>query len=91
MPERDPVRDYEAINRELALFADELSGKPQIVVVNKIDLPVVKESLPQVLPWFDQRGLRVFPISAATGEGIPALLDEIARRLWTDPPEESGE
>jgi GTP-binding protein len=91
MPERDPIRDYEAINRELAFFAEDLAHKPQIVVVNKIDLQVVREFLPQVLPWFEQRGLRVFPISAATGEGIPPLLDEIARRLWAMPDEESGE
>ena len=82
MPERDPVREYEAINRELALFNAELARKRQIVVINKLDLPAVRENLPQVLPWFTERGLKVFPISAVTGEGIPPLLDEIARNLW---------
>ena len=82
MPERDPVREYEAINRELAQFNAELARKRQIIVVNKLDLPSVRENLPKVLPWFTERGLAVFPISAATGEGIPPLLDEIARNLW---------
>jgi GTP-binding protein len=82
IPERDPVREYEALNRELRLFNPELADKRQIIVINKIDLPHVREHLPQVTPWFTERGLSVFPISAATGEGIPQLLDEIARHLW---------
>ncbi|MCM2359753.1 MAG: GTPase ObgE, partial [Geobacteraceae bacterium] len=88
MPERDPIREYQAINRELLLFDAELAEKRQIIVINKIDLPVVRENLGQVLPWFEERGLRVFPISAATGEGIPPLLDEIARNLWGKAEEE---
>ncbi len=84
MPERDPVREYEALNRELRLFNPELAEKRQIVVVNKIDLPHVRENLLQVTSWFTERGLAVFPISAATGEGISPLLDEIARALWDE-------
>lgn len=82
MPERDPIREYEAINQELRLFNPELAEKKQIIVINKIDLPQVKENLPKVLPYYAERGLKVFPISAVTGEGIPPLLDEIARNLW---------
>ena len=88
MPDRDPLREYEAINRELALFNPELAEKKQIIVINKIDLPAVRENLPEVLPYFAERQLKVFPISAATGEGIPALLDEIARNLWGQAEEE---
>ena len=88
MPDRDPVREYEALNREMDLFSDELGRKRQIVVVNKIDLPNVRENLPMVLPWFEERGIRVFPISAATGEGIESLLDEVARLLWGKAEEE---
>jgi GTPase len=82
IPDRDPIREYQALNRELALFDEELGKKRQIVAFNKIDLPNVRENLPNVLPWFEERGIKVFPISAATGEGIPPLLDEIARNLW---------
>ena len=82
IPDRDPIREFETLNRELALFSPELVEKRQIVVVNKLDLPTVRENLPKVLPWFEERGLAVFPISAATGEGIAPLLDEIARNLW---------
>ncbi len=89
MPERDPIAEYRAINRELALFNAELAKKRQIVVVNKIDLPQVRENLPQVSQWVSEQGLGVFPVSAATGEGIPPLLDEIARHLWGKDGEEA--
>jgi len=82
MPERDPIAEYGTINRELALFNPELAEKRQIVAINKIDLPEVRENLGKVTLWFEERGLTPFPISAATGEGIPRLLDEIARNLW---------
>jgi len=88
MPDRDPVREYEAINRELELFDPELARKRQIIVINKLDLPVVRENLDRVTDWFTERGLTVFPISAATGKGIPPLLDEIARNLWGKAEEE---
>ncbi|MEA5113240.1 MAG: GTPase ObgE [Geobacteraceae bacterium] len=84
MPEREPIREYEALNRELLLFDDELARKPQIVVVNKIDLPHVRDNLGKVAPYFKKLGIRVYPVSSVTGEGVPALLDAIAERLWGD-------
>ncbi|HBA87323.1 MAG TPA: GTPase ObgE [Geobacter sp.] len=87
MPDRDPIAEYEAINRELELFNPELAQKRQTVVINKIDLPHVKDNLKEILPYFEERGIRVFPISAATGEGIEALLDDIAFNLWGKPEE----
>ncbi|NVN99999.1 MAG: GTPase ObgE [Geobacteraceae bacterium] len=78
----NPLDDYETLNRELALFNPELSDKPQIIVINKIDLPDVQALIPEITPYFDKLGLKVFPISAATGEGIPPLLDEIAKTIW---------
>lgn len=82
MPDRDPIAEYEAVNRELALFSAELANKEQAVVITKIDLPQTQERLPEITAWFEGKGVKVFPISSATGEGIEALLDEIARRLW---------
>ena len=88
MPERDPRAEYESINNELALFSPELSLKGQIVVITKTDLPRTKEELPTIKSWFERKGVTVFPISSATGEGIELLLDEIARRLWGQQKEE---
>ena len=70
------------LNRELALFNEEMLKKRQIVVINKIDLPSVRENLPEILPYFKKQGIKLFPVSAVTGEGIEALLDEIAGNLW---------
>lgn len=83
MPERDPVREYEALNRELLLFDEELAHKPQIVVVNKLDLPQVRDNLSKVMPYFEKLSIKVYPVSSVTGEGVPALLDAIAERLWS--------
>lgn len=88
MPERDPLAEYEAVNRELALFSSELADKEQAVVITKIDLPQTREKLAEITAWFEGRGVKVFPISSATGEGIGELLDEIARRLWGKAEEE---
>jgi GTP-binding protein len=87
MPDRDPIAEYEALNRELALFDPELAEKRQTVVINKIDLPHVRENLAEILPYFEEKGIKVFPISAATGEGISELLDDIAFNLWGKPDE----
>jgi GTPase len=87
MPDRDPIAEYEALNRELALFDPELAEKRQTVVINKIDLPNVRENLAEILPYFKEKGIKVFPLSAATGEGIPELLDDIALNLWGKPDE----
>jgi GTP-binding protein len=48
----------------------------------------VRENLDEVTSSFLELGVRLFPVSAATGEGIPALLDEIALRLWGNASEE---
>jgi GTP-binding protein len=82
VPDRDPIQEYEVLNKELALFNEEMLDKRQIVVVNKIDLPNVRQQLPEILPYFEKKGIKLFPVSAVTGEGIEELLDEIAGNLW---------
>jgi len=79
--ERTPLRDFEATNRELALYDPELAARPQIVVVNKIDLPDVRRRLTALKRPFARRKIAVHAISAATGEGIPALLEAIWKAL----------
>ncbi|MSM40487.1 MAG: GTPase ObgE [Geobacter sp.] len=85
LADSDPVDDFDTINRELGLFNEALADKPQIVVINKVDIPEVKARVPEMTALFASRGLMVLPISAVTGEGVPALLDEIARLLWPHP------
>ncbi|HEX7598047.1 MAG TPA: GTPase ObgE [Polyangia bacterium] len=79
IPGRAPVRDYEALRRELALYDPKMAGQPEVVVINKLDLPTTRKKLPTLTKLFAKRGLPVLGISAATGEGIPELL----AALWT--------
>ncbi|MEU6728626.1 GTPase ObgE [Nonomuraea wenchangensis] len=71
-PGRDPVSDYEVIEAELAAYG-KLEDRPRIVVLNKADVPDARELAELVTPEFEERGLRVFTVSAATHEGLREL------------------
>ena len=78
---RTPLRDYEAMNQELALYDPGLAARPQLVVLNKIDLPDVRKRAKQIARPFARRGIALHAISAATGEGTAELLESIWRAL----------
>ncbi len=83
---RSPTKDHAAINKELKLYSGELAGKPQVVVVTKVDLP---ESRAAGLKWQKamagrKAAVKVHLLSAATGEGLDELLDAVAAVLWED-------
>lgn len=69
-----PLKDMLRVNDELALFDPSLEHKPQLVVVNKIDLPEVRARLDEIKDSFSQVGIAVYFISAATGEGVSKLM-----------------
>jgi len=76
-PERTPLHDFDVINAELARYAPELAGKPQVVVLNKIDA-TASEDVDGHRRAFADRGVELLTISAATGAGINVVLE----RLW---------
>ncbi len=78
---RNPLSDFEEINRELFLFNASLKAKPQVVVVNKIDIPSVRERLPELEKSIAGIGFPVYSISAATGEGVPDLMNKALEML----------
>jgi GTP-binding protein len=78
---RTPLRDFETMNRELALYDPDLAARPQIVVLNKLDLPDVKRKLKAIERPYARRKIELHAISAATGEGVPALLEAMWRAL----------
>jgi GTP-binding protein len=78
---RDPLHDFDTINNELARFDTDLSAKPQIVVANKMDLAGTDGQHTGLIEQFAQRGVRLWPISAATGAGVNELIREIGRRV----------
>ncbi len=75
------VEDMRRVNKELALFDPSLEKKPQLVVVNKVDLPEVRARLDELKREFVMKGVKAYFISAATGEGVPELMGEIAQML----------
>ncbi|HEV8638269.1 MAG TPA: GTPase ObgE [Chloroflexota bacterium] len=72
-----PLRRFDAINEELELFDPKVRAKPQVVAINKIDLPEVRERLPELIRQFGEHGLEAMPISAATGEGVRELMRRV--------------
>lgn len=77
---RDPLADYEVINRELRSFSPTLAKKPQIVVGNKIDL-LSEEQRHTVRERFAAHKIELQMISAVTGEGTRELVYHCYRRL----------
>ncbi len=85
-----PVDDLDQINAELALFDPRLAHKPQIVVLNKMDLPQVQSLWPSVEEALAARGLTAMSISALTGQGVKAVLRRAAQ-LLKELPREAAE
>ena len=87
-----PVEDYRMINQELEQFNPEMAAKPQLVVVNKLDVTEVREYqevlTEQLLDAIGDKGSSVHFISAATGEGVDTLLGNIISALAELPKEE---
>jgi len=87
----DPVGDFIAINQELELFNPKLQQKPQVVVLNKIDIPEVaerKDEFEQALKDACSH-TRVMCISAATGEGVNDLMRRLRKFVDTLPEPEN--
>ena len=94
---RDPVEDYRIINRELALYADELANRPRIVVANKCDVPGVEDNVRRLKEEVRKDAIeaaggneyadgideasRVFEISALTGKGVDSLIHATADKV----------
>lgn len=80
---RDPIEDIHAINKELALYSEDLAKRPQVIAANKMDaLSVDRDELLQRLEKeFGPMGYQIFPISAVSGEGIRKLLYHVRHML----------
>ncbi len=79
--EGDAWEDYEIIKRELGRFSDNLLRKPEVVAFNKIDVPAARERMKKEIDRFREKGIETFAVSAATGEGLEALLQAIIKIL----------
>ncbi len=77
----NPLADYSQINSELALFDSRLPGKPQVVALNKMDLPEVQARWSAVQRDLAQRGVELMPLSAATHRGLREVLARATQLL----------
>ncbi|WP_327034342.1 GTPase ObgE [Micromonospora ureilytica] len=76
-PGRDPVADIDAIEAELSQYGG-LAERPRLVAVNKVDVPDGRDLAEIVRPDLEERGYRVFEVSAATREGLKELTYAMA-------------
>ncbi|MDR6226402.1 GTPase ObgE [Desmospora profundinema] len=83
---RDPYQDYLQINEELKRYRELLADRPQVVAANKMDLPEAADNL-ELFRAEVGEDVPVFPISAATREGLKELLYAVADRLDEIPDE----
>jgi GTP-binding protein len=86
-----PPSDLSKTNEELRLFNPALGEKPQLVAVNKIDLPSVRTRLPELRSMLREVAPPVYFISAATGEGIAELMNKTAELLEQSVPPAEAE
>ena len=82
---RDPIEDFKTINRELETFNADLAARPMIVAANKCDM-ATDEQIENFRKYVEAKGLPYYPISAATRQGVDALVNAIAAMLDTLPP-----
>ena len=84
---RDPVDDYDVITRELAMFpgrdaaGERLQDKPVIVAANKMDALDDPSRLEHLRGHLQGSGVPLYPVSAATGDGLPLLLEAVWKAL----------
>lgn len=75
---RDPIEDIYAINKELEAYNPEIANRPQVIAANKIDVMYTDDegnnALQAIIDEFEPQGFKVFPISAATNQGLRDLL-----------------
>ncbi len=82
---QDPLEDWAMINQELALYDARLDERPQLVVLNKMDLPDAQAWEPLIRERMAEERLPFHAISAVTREGVPDLLSKL-RKLLQDAP-----
>ncbi|MCL2546126.1 MAG: GTPase ObgE [Oscillospiraceae bacterium] len=88
---RDPLKDYHAIMAELQAFSPELAARPQLIAANKIDLIPAAEGVHPGIPnefiqAMQAMGHQVFPVSAATQQGVRELVSAAMEALGDLPP-----
>lgn len=73
----EALKRYASLNKELDSYSERLAAKPQVVVLNKIDLSGVKKSEARIKRTFKRMGIKLYAVSALTGEGVKELMEAL--------------
>lgn len=84
---RDPVDDFQVMKRELSLYNPVLGDMPQVIAANKMDLDDSGKNLPRLIESYSS-DYEIFPVSAATGEGLDKLIYRVAELVEKIPVKE---
>jgi GTP-binding protein len=84
VPDRDPVADFEAIENEMRRHDPGLGEVPRVLVLNRTDLDFVRDRETEVAELARSSGLPFFAVSAATGHGVPELVNHLGQALSGD-------
>lgn len=84
---REPIDDIEKINNELKSYNAELLDRPQIIAANKMDVTEANDNIDELTKYFEDKGIKVFPISAVTGQGVKELLNYLGELVSNIPDE----
>lgn len=82
---RDPLDDFNKINLELKQYSPKLAQRIQVITVNKMDIPAARENYDKFREELSKEGYKIYPISAATGEGLKELFYEVNELLKSIP------
>lgn len=82
--DEDPLKNYETVRNELGLYDPSMLEKPEIIVLNKVDLPEARERAEALQSSFP--GKQVFVISGATGEGVRQVIGALLTLLQETAP-----
>jgi len=83
---RNPIDDFKIINEELSEYDMELEERPQIIAANKTDIIQDEDAYKSFIEYAENEGYEVYPISAATGEGVTELMKHVYTKLTKLPP-----
>ena len=85
---RDPISDYQIINKELKNYSEKLSKRKQIIVANKTDIMQDDTGYKKLEKMAKENKMEIFKISAVTGEGLKELFVHVSNILKTLPKED---
>lgn len=83
---RNPIEDFEIINKELSEYDMALEERPQIIAANKTDIICDEEAYKEFLEYAESKGYKVFEISAAQNKGVNELMKYVYTELSKLPP-----